>query len=71
MWARSGARGALLLALLLCWDPRLSLAGKERLGIGSGSEGTDRSFSLWPEVEVVCRRVGARRGRSMGTQVRR
>ncbi|XP_021115232.1 netrin receptor UNC5B isoform X3 [Heterocephalus glaber] len=29
MWARSGARGALLLALLLCWDPSLSQAGAD------------------------------------------
>lgn len=28
MRARSGARGALLLALLLCWDPTPSLAGR-------------------------------------------
>ncbi|XP_054428633.1 netrin receptor UNC5B isoform X3 [Pteronotus mesoamericanus] len=33
MWAQSGARGALLLVLLLCWDPRLSQAGTD-----SGSE---------------------------------
>ncbi|KAL6048705.1 hypothetical protein STEG23_004578, partial [Scotinomys teguina] len=29
MRARSGTRGALLLALLFCWDPTLSLAGSE------------------------------------------
>lgn len=28
MRARSGVRSALLLALLLCWDPTPSLAGK-------------------------------------------
>lgn len=28
MRARSGTRGALLLALLFCWDPTLSLAGR-------------------------------------------
>lgn len=40
MWARSGARGALLLALLLCWDLRLSQAGRERSGMGEWGEGT-------------------------------
>lgn len=34
MWARSGARGALLLALLLCWHPMLSQAGRELTGLG-------------------------------------
>ncbi|XP_039726848.1 netrin receptor UNC5B [Pteropus medius] len=43
MWARSGARGALLLALLLCWDPRLSLAGGD-----SGSEVLPDSFPSAP-----------------------
>ncbi|XP_019663291.2 netrin receptor UNC5B [Ailuropoda melanoleuca] len=43
MWARSGARGALLLALLLCWDPRLSQAGTE-----SGSEVLPDSFPSVP-----------------------
>lgn len=32
MRARSGTRGALLLALLFCWDPTLSLAGLLDLG---------------------------------------
>lgn len=40
MWARSGARGALLLALLLCWDLRLSQAGRERSGMGEWGKGT-------------------------------
>uniref|UniRef100_A0A9L0R811 Netrin receptor UNC5 n=1 Tax=Equus caballus TaxID=9796 RepID=A0A9L0R811_HORSE len=43
MWARSGARGALLLALLLCWDPRLSQAGTD-----SGSEVLPDSFPSAP-----------------------
>ncbi|XP_031316980.1 netrin receptor UNC5B [Camelus dromedarius] len=43
MWARSGARGALLLALLLCWDPSLSQAGSD-----SGSEVLPDSFPSAP-----------------------
>lgn len=43
MWARSGARGALLLALLLCWDLRLSQAGTD-----SGREELPDSFPSAP-----------------------
>lgn len=56
MWARSGARGALLLALLLCWDPTPSYAGtpEERSGWGWRRSGT---FS---EGSPKLRRWGAR-----------
>ena len=43
MWTRSGARGALLLALLLCWDLRLSQAGTD-----PGSEVLPDSFPSAP-----------------------
>lgn len=45
MWARSGARGALLLTLLLCWDLRLSQAGRERSGMGEGSEASEGTLA--------------------------
>lgn len=70
MWARSGARGALLLALLLCWDLRLSQAGRELSGMGEWGQGNPGA-SLCPEVEVVHRSVSARRERGKGAQVRR